>query len=40
MVGPAAPFLVTAFLALFAIVPVWLKFHLPVNGNSVSKEVD
>jgi len=35
-VGPAAPFIVTAFLALFAIIPVWLKFKLPVNGISLS----
>lgn len=35
--GPRFPFSVTAFLALLAVLPVWLKFKLPVNGQSDSQ---
>jgi hypothetical protein len=31
--GPQAPFMVTAFAALLEIIPVWLKFKLPKEGN-------
>ena len=31
--GPAAPFRITAWLSLLAIIPVWRKFKLPENGK-------
>ena len=32
-VGPRVPFMITAYAALFAILPVWRKFKLPKGGE-------
>ncbi len=37
--GARFPFRLTAWLSLLAIIPVWLKFKLPVNGKEVETNV-
>jgi len=38
--GPRFPFMLTGWMALFATLPVWLKFKVPVNGNSSTNNED
>jgi MFS family permease len=33
-IGPRVPFMITAYAALLAILPVWRKFNLPKNGEA------
>jgi MFS family permease len=33
-VSPRVPFLITGLAALFSVIPAWLKFKLPTNGQS------
>lgn len=38
--GPRVPFIVTGLAALFSVLPVWLKFKLPANGEAKSAQED
>lgn len=35
--GPTSPFLITAFMLLFIIIPVWLKFRPPEGGPAATR---
>jgi len=39
-VSPRFPFTLTAWVGLLSVIPVWLKFKLPANGNTAGQAED